>query len=320
MKPLSRYHHFKFDEIPSSDRIATLEAVIVETLLSTDVPDSRRDSSVAWELKHQAGVAQCARILAAKRNMDLEIATAGALLHDIATIVTGVYEDHARRGEPYARGLLERAGHFTSAETEAIIRLVINHSDKHVKSNDPWIEFGKDADILDCFLYSNALEEYLLVKPLPKAYYYFQRGKSVWNEIGIPVPPTFLSLDEYSPSPWLIRAGAHPRDQIEALVSFSVSDQAPSPLAIWQESNGQLGLALTMGQIGILRESDDLSLHGSKRLLPDIDATKFILVWPAFARFQEFELRDGMSMFVQSEGASVSMSKLPVDHYRGEPW
>src|SRR5687768_3226313 len=148
MHKISRHHHFIVDDIPVSDRVARVEARLVDTLIHSEVADERRDSSLAFELKHSAGVVQCGRILAQKRGLDLEISAVGALLHDIYVIKTGSYRDHARRGEEYGREILRAVGGFSHAETERIVEIIVNHSDKHLISPNPYVEFGKDADIL----------------------------------------------------------------------------------------------------------------------------------------------------------------------------
>lgn len=188
LQPLQRHHHFRKDLITPTDRLAKLEAHVVSMLQETHVGDDERDSSIAFELKHQAGVIQCGRILAAKRSLDVDLAAAGALLHDIYVIVTGSYEDHARRGGPIAGDILDQVGPYSSAEKNIIDRIVINHSDKHVTSDDIYAEFGKDADVLDCFQYPDALDEYLLVKPLTRVKSYFRRAQDIWVDLGIPVP------------------------------------------------------------------------------------------------------------------------------------
>ncbi len=54
------------------------------------------------QFAHANGVAVYCTLLAMKRGFPLELAAAAALLHDIAFIRLGTYEDHAQRGAVYS--------------------------------------------------------------------------------------------------------------------------------------------------------------------------------------------------------------------------
>jgi hypothetical protein len=202
MKPLENHHHFKAELIEPSDRVARCERHVVDLLLNTSIPDSQRDSSIAWELKHQAGVAQMARMLAGKRHLPMDVCTVGGLLHDIYVIVEGRYESHARLGVPIATRILAEVGGFSQEEVGQVCRIIENHSDKHVWSPDPFDELGKDADILDCFLYPGAIGEYLLQKPLWQVVHYLRRAQLVWEELSLGRDPRLALLDNYGDE-WL---------------------------------------------------------------------------------------------------------------------
>src|SRR5947209_4174533 len=103
MNQLKEYHHFKKDMIESSDRVSRSERYVVDLLLNSKLSDSQRESSTAFELKHQADVTQMARILARKRGLPVDACSVGALLHDIYVIVDGKYQDHAHLGGPIAK-------------------------------------------------------------------------------------------------------------------------------------------------------------------------------------------------------------------------
>jgi len=285
MKPLSRHHHFRADLIPTNDRIARLEARVVAELRETNVPDARRDSSIAWELKHQAGVCQFARVLAAKRHLDLDLATAGALLHDIYTIVTGSYVDHARQGAPIAKAWLADIGDFTDADQDIVVRIVANHSDKHIESDDSYIEFGKDVDVLDCFLYPNSIDEYLLTKPLARVRSYLSRAKAVWAELGIPVPPAFHQLDEYVPNEWLttniqdetpshqlLNAAAHR----EKMPPFAYRETAAATRCVTTRSGAQILANLV----------ETVPERTPPESLPSAPPQTTVLVWPGSGRYE----------------------------------
>jgi hypothetical protein len=200
MELVKHHHHFRKELIEPSDRVALCERYIIDELLTTTLPDSGRESSIAWELKHHSGVTQMARLLARKRGLPLDTCTVGALLHDVYVIVHGSYANHAHLGAPIAARILGEVGGFDSEETNQVFRIVYDHSDKHILSDDPFEEFGKDADILDIFLYPGPYAEYLLIKPLPVLYHYLARAKKIWAEIGLPTDPRYDLLKNYSPS------------------------------------------------------------------------------------------------------------------------
>ena len=200
MRPLKPYHHFRKEHIEATDGVARCEQRVVEMLLNSNLPDSERESSVAWELKHQAGVAQMGKILARKRGLPVDVCTVGALFHDVYVISEGKYEDHAHLGAPIARRVLSEIGGFTAAEEAQIEKIIYHHSDKHLWTDDPFEEFGKDVDVLDCFLYPNAFQYYLGNKRLDVFVHYLERAKRVWNELGIPHESEFSLLDNYGPN------------------------------------------------------------------------------------------------------------------------
>src|ERR1044071_8362968 len=183
MEPITHHHHFKKDLIPLGDRVARCERYVIDVLLTSDIPDSQRQNSIAWELKHHSGVTQMARLLARKRGLQMDVCTIGALLHDIYAIIYGKYRDHAHLGAPIALQIANEIGGFTPQELNLIHQIVYDHSDKDVWSRDAYREFGKDADILDVFLYPGPFPEYLLIKSLPVFKHYLQRATNVWDEL-----------------------------------------------------------------------------------------------------------------------------------------
>lgn len=200
MRLLEEYHHFRKEKIDPNDRMAKCERYVVDILLTSKVPDPERDSSICWELKHQATTLQLARILALKRRLPVDICAIGLLFHDINSIVHGKYRNHAHLGTPIAMEILRKLGGFSDDELDKIARVIRNHSDKHVWTTDPFQEIGKDADVLDTFLYEGAFDYYLGNKPLPVFKEYLKRVKNVWKELGLPLDPRFNLLDDYEPS------------------------------------------------------------------------------------------------------------------------
>jgi hypothetical protein len=232
MQLIRHHHHFKADLIAPEDKVAICERYVIDILLTSQLPDSKRENSIAWELKHHAGVAQMARLLARKRGLEVDVCTIGALLHDIYAIVYGTYKDHAHLGAAMATEIATSAG-FSSRETDVIQRIVYNHSDKHIWSDDPYAEFGKDADILDIFLYPGPFAEYLLIKSVSVFKHYLDRASSVWSELGIPPDPRFRLLANYGPS-WFDAAISIPTSVATTFLScvFEVT-ACPTDVALW---------------------------------------------------------------------------------------
>jgi uncharacterized protein len=173
------FHHFKGKNLSRSEKIQQL---VVQELLTSKIPDSKRESSVTWELKHSSGVIQIARILADKRGLDAEIAEIAAALHDISVIVTGSYENHAKKGGELARNLLTDSGDFKHDEIATIVEAVECHSDKSIYSEKPYAELVKDADVLDCFLYGDDIYS---EKPDSEKIHYLRRIILLRKELGM---------------------------------------------------------------------------------------------------------------------------------------
>ena len=185
---LTPFHHYKGHALKPSEKI---ERKVVEILLKSELPDSQRESSIIWELKHSSGCLQIARILAQKRNLDIEIAETAAVLHDIYVIVYGSYKNHAKLGALIAQKLLTQITGFSQNQIKIIINAISHHSEKDIYSDDPYIELVKDADVFDCSLYKGSEDEYRLTKPKPLFSEYAKRVKKVRNELDLPEKPEF---------------------------------------------------------------------------------------------------------------------------------
>ncbi|MFH1520207.1 MAG: HD domain-containing protein [Candidatus Micrarchaeota archaeon] len=174
------FHHFIGSGLNRSEKI---QALVVELLLSSKLPQSKRESSVLWELKHSSGVVQLARLLAQKRNVNEELAIVAAALHDVYVILEGGYTDHAKNGEKIARNILIEKGDFTENEIDQICNAIANHSDKHIYGDDKLVELIKDADCVDCFFYGDTVYD---DKPPEKLRHYYKRIINVRQELGLP--------------------------------------------------------------------------------------------------------------------------------------
>jgi hypothetical protein len=197
MRPLLDFHHYSSAHAAPRRPIEALEERVVALLTNAPLPDAARDSSVCFELKHSSAVTQFSRLLAAHRGLPVDTCAAGGLLHDIYVITSGSYTDHAHRGAPIAVAMLEDVGGFAEDEIENAERIVRHHSDKHVWSDDPFAEFGKDVDVLDAFLYPGAFDWYLANKPLDVFQHYLARAARMWTELGVPFDARFHLLDDY---------------------------------------------------------------------------------------------------------------------------
>lgn len=181
------FHYYKGQDLSKFEKV---ERRVIELLLTSDVPDSEREDSLLFEIKHAAGCTQIARILAQKRGLDVEIADVAATLHDISVVVSGIYKDHAQRGGPIAEEILREVGGFTLAEIQTITSAVMHHSEKDVYSTDPYIELVKDVDVLDCSLYKGGKAFYSSKSPqIFKDYE--KRLKNIRKELGLNPEKTF---------------------------------------------------------------------------------------------------------------------------------
>ncbi len=179
---LKDFHHYKGNNLSRSEKV---ERKVIQLILTSRLNDSKRENSIVWELKHSSGCCQIARVLAQKRNLDIEIAETIAVLHDIYAITKGRYKDHAKLGAPVARKILVSLGGFSTKEINTIIEAVKHHSEKDLYTDKPYVELIKDVDVFDCSLYKNSEDYYLIHKPEKIAKEYKNRVKKVREELGL---------------------------------------------------------------------------------------------------------------------------------------
>lgn len=185
------YTHFKGDNV---SRCELIERTVVETILKSKLPDEARSWSRTFELKHSSSATQIGRILAQKRGLDSELGAIIGAMHDIYIFETGRVTDHAQKGAPIARRVLQKTKRFTPKEIKLITSAVYNHSDKHVVSKNPYVELAKDMDVLDCSLYEGVHDAYVFEKSPENCKRYFGRIKKVRKELGLPGDPKWDSL------------------------------------------------------------------------------------------------------------------------------
>jgi len=279
VRQLRAFHHYNLVQHEISDPVEILEERVVAMLRTATVQDDSRDSSVAFELKHSSGVLQFGRLLAKRRQLPARAAAVGALLHDIYVVTEGRYKDHAHLGAPLAVDLMEQVGGFTAEEKRQVERIVFDHSDKHLISDDVLAEFGKDADVLDSFMYPGAFDFYLLAKPLGIFVHYLARAQRIWTQLGLPQDPALSMLDTYHEDDWLVdraRLG-DPSARANTLAPFAVVRKCgpefvalPSGVPLCDDT---VRLAKDALATAVTAESD-----------PDV-----IMVWPQIERFEELD-------------------------------
>lgn len=176
------FHHYKGKELSKFEKI---ERKVIELINTSTIPDEEREDSQYFEFMHAAGCMEVGRILAQKRNLDIDIASVVCVLHDIAVIVSGTYKDHAQLGAGIAEKILKEIGGFSKEEITTITHAISHHSEKEIYSDDPYTELVKDADVFECSLYKNAEGFYRLHKPSHIFDEYVKRIKRVREELGL---------------------------------------------------------------------------------------------------------------------------------------
>jgi len=147
-----------------------------------DLTDEGRDFPIRWNMMHMYSSSQLAKLLAMHRGMDPELAGIAAALHDIGVVMTKKHEGHAEAASPYVYDFLERYNQesgaklskVTKEEMDAIVKAIIQHSEKEINSNDPFVELLRDVDSLDAYLHGVESEGGRL-----------ERSKRVMKELGI---------------------------------------------------------------------------------------------------------------------------------------
>ncbi|OGG00133.1 hypothetical protein A2Y99_04840 [Candidatus Gottesmanbacteria bacterium RBG_13_37_7] len=183
-----RFHHFKGNDLTPSEKV---ERKVVMMLLTSKLPDSKRESSVVFELKHSSEVIQVARILAQKRGLKVDLAEAAAALHDVYVIVHGKYQDHGKKGALIAEEILRKTDGFSPTDRKIITEAVCHHSEKDIHTGSPYVELIKDADVFSCSMYKEAEKEYRRIKSATMFGEYSRRVIKVRHELGLPDKPIF---------------------------------------------------------------------------------------------------------------------------------
>ena len=177
------YTHFQGDNL---SRVEKIERTVVNVINNSKVEDKDRIWGKVFEIKHCSSCIQLGRLLAQKRGLDEELCVVICALHDIYVSKTGMSTDHAVRGVPVAKEILDENGGFTDEGIQIILNGVGKHSEKHIISEDPYVEFIKDIDSLDCSLYEGVHDAYVAEKSEEIVKTYFARIKRMREEFGLP--------------------------------------------------------------------------------------------------------------------------------------
>ena len=145
-------------EFPRYDLLNKLNRYFLKKLSDDSI---ERALPVQWSYMHLFSSVQIAKILSVKRVLDTRTAVMCVALHDVATIVKGIREDHAEVGAMMVSEVLSevydanpRIERLPSEDLEVIRSAVRNHSDKGLRSENPYDEFTKDVDAFDRYLHS----------------------------------------------------------------------------------------------------------------------------------------------------------------------
>ncbi len=115
----------------------------VDDELNKITDTSKRTSAIV----HLYGVSLAVTMIAKKRNLDYELLSMAAMLHDLHAYRTGSYDDHAHKGAELAREILHELNLTNDAETEIICSAIYHHDDKLI-TDSPTDEALKDADVI----------------------------------------------------------------------------------------------------------------------------------------------------------------------------
>ncbi len=136
-------------------RLKELRNYINEELYKIEDLDERSAAFI-----HLYGVSLASTMIAKKRDLDPELLSMAAMLHDLHAYLSGSYEDHAHKGAELAREILNSLNLTTDDETEMICSAIFHHDDKLVEDG-PMEEALKDADVISHCLHdtSKAIKE-----------------------------------------------------------------------------------------------------------------------------------------------------------------
>lgn len=146
-------------------RLNRVLSILFSEIKEADHDD--RDLPLRWSAMHMYTTSQIAKIVAIKRGLDPELSGLIAAMHDIAVVKTRRTSNHAVEAEKYIIELIDLYNNkirynlpeITEEEKKLIIEAVIHHSEKDIKTENPYIELIKDVDSFDRYLHGIKSEE-----------------------------------------------------------------------------------------------------------------------------------------------------------------
>lgn len=143
---MSLLSHFGKHPEPQKPRLPRVLHAMEMLLIDQKGADLDRDCGLDWEYEHMHNAAKYAKMLAAHRKLDPDLAACAAAAQNIGRLTTGRTEGHAEAGYESARRLFLGLGCFTPAEVEQLSMAVKNHSRKD-RVDSKLDELEKDVDI-----------------------------------------------------------------------------------------------------------------------------------------------------------------------------
>jgi len=127
---------------------------------------------------HSYGVSHCCALLATKRGLSIELATALGLLHDVYSYRTGALSLHSQNGAEMVRVAFKyNLKDLFSDDEQIIIKSAIYHHANKGYIHDEYDEILKDGDILQRLSFDNTF-----------GWIYGQRLIRVMQELSLPIP------------------------------------------------------------------------------------------------------------------------------------
>ncbi len=126
-----------------------------------------RPLKIEWNVMHMFSSSQLAKLYALKYEIDFELCSIIAILHDIAVVEGKFKSDHDSLAQKYVLGAINRYNNeyrkkldpITDEEIEIILSAISVHSDKEIFSNNRYVEMLKNVDSVDRYLYGIKTEE-----------------------------------------------------------------------------------------------------------------------------------------------------------------
>lgn len=132
-----------------------------------DLDNEGRKIKMEWSIMHMFTSSHLAKLYALRFNLDPDLCSMIATLHDIATIEGRITQDHDKLATAYVLGAIQRyndGGRYkldpiTPGETEIILGAINVHSDKDTYTDEPYVEMLKNVDSLEKYMHNVGADE-----------------------------------------------------------------------------------------------------------------------------------------------------------------